>query len=204
TVFRLPVEHRRGSFWRYVWEYALFFVLATLTVTLLHVRKHFRVVEVDNMPDVLVFSAIVPRLSGARVILYIFDNMPELLVVARGYSHRHPLVWLLAWLERVSSSFADRVIVTQEMAREVVCARGCPEEKLAVLLNCPTESVFALAKRFGDRARDCVSNIVSHGSLLERYGIQVLVDALPSIADKIPGVQLQVCGGGEYRQALEQ
>src|SRR5436309_57195 len=53
SVFRLPVEHRRGSFWRYVWEYALFFVLATITVTLLHVRKHFRVVEVDNMPDVL-------------------------------------------------------------------------------------------------------------------------------------------------------
>src|SRR5207302_11071815 len=71
NVFRLPVEHRRGSFWRYAWEYALFFVLATFLVTVLHVRKRFQVVEVDNMPDVLVFSAIVPRLSGARVILYI-------------------------------------------------------------------------------------------------------------------------------------
>src|SRR4051812_26669369 len=65
NVFRLPVEHQRGSFWRYVWEYALFFVLATVLVTVLHLRKRFQVVEVDNMPDVLVFSAIVPRLSGA-------------------------------------------------------------------------------------------------------------------------------------------
>src|SRR6266508_6195268 len=45
-VHRMLVEHRRGSVLRYAWEYAAFAVLALLHVTLLHLRKRFRIVEV--------------------------------------------------------------------------------------------------------------------------------------------------------------
>jgi glycosyltransferase involved in cell wall biosynthesis len=201
------------------------------------------VVEVDNMPDLLVFCALVPRLAGARVILFIFDNMPELLTVARGYSPRHPLVGMLRLLERTSARFADRVIVTQEMARRLVSSRGVPAHKLATIMNCPDETVFAppasrssadkpvvgpsrsrpnvwdrpglgtrpphaiRAPVFGRVPRtppgDAAFVIVTHGLILERFGIQVLLDALPRIAQVIPHVRLQVIGRGEYRSELE-
>src|SRR5687768_12649774 len=51
AVHRLPVQHYRGSVLRYVWEYSSFLILAFLMVSWLHLRKGFRVVEVDNMPD---------------------------------------------------------------------------------------------------------------------------------------------------------
>jgi hypothetical protein len=82
-VHRLPVQHVRGSTLRYAWEYASFALLAFLTVAWLHLRSRFRVVEVDNMPDLLVFSALVPKLFGARVILYIRSQALR--------SARHPL-----------------------------------------------------------------------------------------------------------------
>jgi glycosyltransferase involved in cell wall biosynthesis len=203
SVYRMPVEHHRGSLLRYVWEYAAFFLTAFLTVTFLHARKRFRVVEVDNMPDVLVFTALVPKLTGARVILYIFDNMPELVRVTRGVSTSHPLYRILALQERVSAAMADRVIVTQEIARRVVRARGVPDERMTTVLNCPDEAIFAgrppLAPRQGEQFE-----IVTHGLILERFGIQTLIAALPAIAEQVPGVRLHVIGAGEYRASLEE
>ena len=202
SVYRLPVRHQRGGVLRYVWEYAAFFVLAFVLLAVLHAWKRFQVVEVDNMPDLLVFCALVPRLAGARVILFIFDNMPELLTVARGYSPRHPLVGMLRLMERTSARFADRVIVTQEMARRLVSRRGVPADKLATVMNCPDEALFAPPASRGG-VRDAAFVIVTHGLILERFGIQVLLDALPRIAQVIPHVRLQVIGRGEYRSELE-
>ena len=202
-IHRLPVEHRRGSALRYAWEYSSFALLAFLRLTLLHIRKRFQVVEIDNMPDILVFSAIVPRLTGTPVILYIFDNMPELLAYLWGTTDRHPVVRMLAFLERISAAFANRVIVTQEMPRRIAVARGVPEEKLTVVLNCADETIFncdAVTRASRDGSR---FEIVTHGVILERYGIQVLVDALPEVLMSVPDTHVQIFGAGEYRDELE-
>ena len=201
TIHRLPVEHRRGSPLRYAWEYLSFACLAFLTVTRLHLRKRLRVVEVDNMPDILVFSALVPKLTGVPVILYIFDNMPELLTHIRKVPARHPLVRLLALCERVSAAFADHVLVTQESARQVVIRRGIPPEKVSVVLNSADEAIFQ--PRAPRPAADGSFEIVTHGVVLERYGIQILIDALPRLLAAVPGARVQIFGEGEYRAVLE-
>lgn len=203
TVYRLPVQHRRGSILRYAWEYLAFASLAFLTVTRLHLRKRFQVVEVDNMPDILVFSALVPKLMGVPVILYIFDNMPELLAYLWQTSRRHPVVRLLAAQERLSAAFADRVIVTQELPRRLALVRGVPEEKLTVVLNCADEAVFNRNAIAPQPKEDGSFEIVTHGVILERYGIQTLIDALPRILAAVPQAQVQIFGAGEYRAELE-
>ncbi len=203
-VYRLPIQHQRGSWLRYAWEYALFLFMAFFTVAWLHAWKRFSVVEVVNMPDVLVFSALVPKLTGARVILYIFDNMPELFAVTRRCGASHPIVRILGIAERASARFADRVIVTQEVARRIVQSRGIAPERVSVVLNGPDERVFAREGRPGELpARSSRFEIITHGLLLERFGVHVLIDALPRIAEQIPSVHLKVVGDGEYRGALE-
>jgi glycosyltransferase involved in cell wall biosynthesis len=202
-VYRLPVVHRRGSPLRYAWEYSAFAVLAFIQITLLHLKKRFRVVEVDNMPDILVFSALVPKLTGARVLLYIFDNMPELLAYVKKLSMSHPVVRFLGFLERFAASFADRVVVTQEMPRRMLVGRGVPAEKITVVLNCADDALFKRPTAAQRAREDDVFEIVSHGVILERYGIQTLIDALPRIAAEVPNVRVQIFGEGEYRQELE-
>lgn len=204
NVHRLPVGRSRGSILQYVWEYLAFAVLAMLTVGRLHLRKGFHAIEVDNMPDILVFSALVPKLTGTPVILYIFDNMPELFSTIRKVSHRHPVVILLAVMERISTAFADQVIVTQDMARQLVISRGVRPDKVHVVLNCPDEAIFPLAPPRVVRERGATFEIVTHGAILERFGIQVLVTVLPAIARSIPGVSLHIYGDGGYRKDLEE
>jgi glycosyltransferase involved in cell wall biosynthesis len=202
-VYRLPVEHHRGSIPRYLWEYLAFFALAFGMVALLHVRKSFRVVEVDNMPDLLVFAATVPKLCGARILLYIFDNMPELFMVTRRVASGHPIVRVLGWLERVSASVADRVVVSQEVARRVVEKRGVPASKMAVVLNCPDAAFSRPRRQPLPRTQAHKFEIVTHGAIVERYGIQVLLDAFPTIAAHIPDARVTVYGVGEYLPELE-
>lgn len=203
TVHRLPVEHHRGTVLRYAWEYLSFAILACLTVARLHLRRRFRVVEVDSMPDVLVFSAIIPKLLGAKVILYIFDNMPELLQVIWKVKPSHPLVRILAWMERLSAGFADRVIVSQETARQVVIARGVPEAKVSVVLNSADEAIFHQRPRLVESRATGAFEIVTHGAILERYGVQTLIDAVPLLVKQGLDVRVQVFGEGEYGKSLQ-
>jgi glycosyltransferase involved in cell wall biosynthesis len=203
TVHRLPVEHRRGSVFRYAREYSSFAARAFLKVATLHARKHFRAVEVDNMPDLLLFSALVPKLLGVPVLLYIFDNMPELFAHIKGVSLRHPVAQLLAAMERVSTRFADRVLVTQELARRAVIGRGVPPEKVAVVLNSADETIF---RPRGPRELPAPGDsfeIITHGVVLKRYGNQVLIDAMPKILAALPNARCQIFGEGEYRAELE-
>lgn len=202
-IHRLPVEHRRGSALRYAWEYSSFALLVFLRLSRLHLQKRFKVVEIDNMPDILVFSAIVPRLTGTPVILYIFDNMPELLAYLWQTTDRHPVVRGLAFLERISAAFASRVIVTQEMPRRIAVKRGVAEEKLSVVLNCADELIFNRTSVPNTPRDDGRFEIVTHGVILERYGIQILIDALPRVLQTIPDTHVQIFGAGEYRDELE-
>lgn len=202
-IHRLPVEHRRGSALRYAWEYSSFALLTFLRLTWLHMQKRFKVVEIDNMPDILVFSAIVPKLTGTPVILYIFDNMPELLAYLWQTTGRHPVVRLLAFLERISCAFADRVVVTQEMPRRIAVARGVPERKLSVVVNCADETIFNRKAVPELPPRNGRFEIVTHGVILERYGIHALIDALPQVLKTIPDTHVQIFGAGEFRDELE-
>lgn len=202
-IHRLPVEHKRGSALRYAWEYSSFAFLTFLRLTRLHLAKRFKVVEIDNMPDILVFSAIIPKLTGTPVILYIFDNMPELLAYLWNTSSRHPVVRLLAFLERISCAFADRVVVTQEMPRRIAVARGVPDEKISVVVNCADETIFNRAATSDIPRQKGHFEIATHGVILERYGIHVLIDALPMVLQRIPDTHVQVFGAGEYRNELE-
>src|SRR5689334_13332391 len=47
-IYRLPVAHHRGRLAGYLLEYLAFFLLAFSLVSLLHFRRRFDFVEVDN------------------------------------------------------------------------------------------------------------------------------------------------------------
>lgn len=199
-VYRLPVRHRRGSVLRYAWEYGAFTLLATVTVAVLHLRYRFAAVEVDNMPDILILAGLFPKLTGAKLVFYIFDNMPELLAYLRGWSLNHPLIRMLSWVERLAASVGDRVIVPHERARQIVVGRGTSNSRVTVVLNTADDRVF---RPLAGAAVDDRFTIVSHGAILERYGIQVLIDALPEVIAQVPETEVHIFGEGEHRTALE-
>ncbi len=78
NVYRMPISHQRGGPVRYIIEYSAFFILSFVKLALLHLEKKYAIIEVDTMPDFLIFVTLVPKLLGAKTILYMFEAMPEL------------------------------------------------------------------------------------------------------------------------------
>lgn len=198
-VHRLPLMHRRSSKWRYLFEYAAFFVMASWLLTWLHLRRRFALVEVYNVPDIIVLVALLPRLLGAKVVLYMFEATPEMYADRFDLRPGGIVERLLRWQERVAAAFASRSIVEGPYEREMRGDRGLDVSRIGVVMNVPEPHLFAPK---GEPRPDSFE-IITHGSLLKRYGIQTLIEAVPLLREEISGLKVWVVGDGEYRRDLE-
>jgi glycosyltransferase involved in cell wall biosynthesis len=103
-------------------------------------------------------------------------------------------------MERISVWFAHASIVEGPYEREMRGKRGVDISKIGVVMNVPEGHLFLADD---DAAPAAGFEMITHGSLLKRYGVQTLIEAMPRLRQEIPDVKLWVVGDGEYRQALE-
>jgi len=203
AVRRLPVRHRRRSALRYAVEYAAFMALATAWVTVAAARgrgagRPLDIVQVHTMPDALVFCAAGARALGSRIVLDLHEAMPELYASKFGVPLRHPLPRALAAIEQAAIRFADAALAVSEPVRGRYVARGAPREAFTIVMNAADPRWFHRGWRAGHRAAG-PPRVVSHGTLVERHGFDVLLRALPDV----PGATLDLLGEGEARAGLE-
>ena len=195
AVRRVPLRRRRGGATVYLFQYAAFLLIAFAILTVRSLRRRFALVHVHNMPDVLVFSALVPKALGAKVILDLHDPMPEVLMTIFHLGPESPVVRFLVRLERWSMAFADAVLAVNVACQEVFVQRGCVREKLHVVMNAPDETLFAFRPpATAPRARTGPFVILYHGTIVERSGLDLAVAALEVVRRTVPGAELHVCG----------
>ncbi|HEV8468130.1 MAG TPA: glycosyltransferase family 4 protein [Candidatus Limnocylindria bacterium] len=203
TVHRLAVERRHGGKLRYLLEYAAFFVAAALLVTRLHLRHRFDLVQVNSLPDCLVFAAAVPRLLGARVLLDLHECMPEFFALKYRLSPRHPLVRLLGSCEQLSIRFADAAITCTEPMRQRFVERGAPAGKVGVVLNSFDDERFDPRRYAAITRNDGRFMLVFHGTIDHMYGLDLVIRAVAALRDRIPNLTLRIYGDGPRRASLE-
>ena len=204
VVRRVPIEHRRGGPLGYVVYYGAFLLIATVLVGLLHLRRRYDVVQVNTVPDTLVFAALVPRLLGARVLLDLHESMPEFYMTKFGVGPRHPVVRLVARLEQASIRFATEAITCTEQQRETFIARGATRTPITVVLNSADEELFdpsRYPRPAGDAGR---FTVVCHGTIEQHYGLDTLVRATALLKDRLPGLQAEIYGDGGYRDEVRE
>ena len=203
TVRRLPFHHRRGGPARYLIEYGTFLLVSGLLAGALHLRRRYDLIQVNSVPDVLVFAALVPRRLGARVLLDLHECMPEFFASKFKTRLDHPGVRIMAWLEQASIRFAHAAITCTEQMREAFVARGAPREKIGVILNSADEAIFD-PERYRPRGREPGRFVlISHGSIEERYGLDTTIRAVALLKDEIPRLRLEIYGEGSYREELQ-
>jgi glycosyltransferase involved in cell wall biosynthesis len=204
TIRRVPAPRQRGGTIAYLAEYALFFLMALALLTALHIRRRYKLVQVHSLPDPLVFVAIVPKLTGARVILDLHECMPEFFATKFGVDLDHPRVRAVAAGEQAAIRFADFAITCTEQMREAFVGRGADPEKVGVVHNGAEEDVFDPDKH-PPRARENGSfTLICHGSVEERYGLDTAIKAVASLQDDIPELKLQIYGKGSQLPELRQ
>jgi glycosyltransferase involved in cell wall biosynthesis len=192
SVYRLPLRRRRFGKFTYAFQYAVFLIASFLFLGIRSYRG-YRLVHVHNMPDVLVFSGIVPRLLGAKIILDLHDPVPEVFRVIYGLKPDSFEVRTLELLERWSVGFSHVVLTPNIAFKRLFVARGCPEDKIIIVMNSPDETLFNpqatenLVKMPG-------FNLMFHGTLLERNGLCAAIEAIAQLRERVPTLKLHIYG----------
>jgi glycosyltransferase involved in cell wall biosynthesis len=187
-------------------EYAVFFLMAFVTLTFLHLRRRYTSVQVHNLPDFLVFCALIPKLMGVPVILDLHDLMPEFYAARFRTDGRGLLLRLVKLQERLACRFADHVITVTEHWRRSLIKRHLPPDKCTVLMNLADDRIFNLTKPTAASPNGAASGtpfrLIYHGALFERYGLDLAVEAIDRLRDEIPSLHLTIIGKGPFRKSL--
>jgi glycosyltransferase involved in cell wall biosynthesis len=203
-VYRIPLSHRRTGKIRFMLEYSIFFILSLILLSLFQLRRHYRIVQVHNIPDFLVFGAIVPKILGARILLDIRDPMPETFQYKFGLSEGSFWITLMQWIEKVAVKFSDHVLAVHEPLREIHIRRGCPPERISAIMNLPDENIFVMVSDFHwPNSTPPNFNLIYTGTIGKRHGIQTALKGLPILIKAIPGINLRIIGEGEYLEELK-
>jgi glycosyltransferase involved in cell wall biosynthesis len=212
---RVPIARKRGGKIRYIFEYLLFFCAAFFMLCGLSLRRRYRIVHVHNMPDFLVFTALVPRLLGARVVLDLHDPTPEVFQTKYGIGTGSRPFRLLVAIEKWSIRFANLVLTPNIRFEKLFIERGCPPEKIKIVMNSPDESIFRPpnggnghgANGNGCRTADSPGPkpfvIMFHGGVYERHGLNTALHALAKVRRQAPELRLDVYGDGDYVEAFQ-
>jgi glycosyltransferase involved in cell wall biosynthesis len=197
-ILRFPMTHWRGGKAAYLLQYGVFLAGALLVLGFRSLTRRYRLVHVHNMPDVLVFASLVPKLFGSKVILDLHDPMPELMMTIFGLKRESFAVRLLRFCERLSVGFANVVLTPNAAFQKLFQSRGCPAAKLHVVMNTPDEGIFPMQSLPPLAAAPERGNkpfvVMYHGALVERHGLDLAVQAVSRLQTSIPNIELRVYG----------
>jgi glycosyltransferase involved in cell wall biosynthesis len=197
-VTRLPIKHKRKGKAAYLIRYPSFILRSLLLLAARSCSRRYDIVHVHNMPDVLVFGALMPRMCGARVILDLHDPMPELYQTIFHVPPNSVTVKLLKLLEKWSIGFADLVLTPNNAFREAFCSRGCPRSKIQIVMNTPDEAIFSPngseARIPSTTEQRTKFRVMYHGLIAERQGLLTALQAMKVLARNAPEVTLDIYG----------
>jgi glycosyltransferase involved in cell wall biosynthesis len=197
-VHRLPIKKRRGGRVAYAVQYFVFLVRSFLWLSRRLTKPRYDVVHVHNMPDYLVFCAVLAKALGSRVVLDLHDPTPEVFISVYNLSADHWLVRLLRIAEKLSIWFADLVLTPNIAFRELFAKRSCRREKIEIVMNSPLEEVFPFRapseEVFHARNPNAQFLVMFHGTLVERHGLHNAIEAVCILREGIPGLRFQIYG----------
>ncbi len=200
NVYTLSLNKHRGSLARYLYEYIIFLLWAAVRLLLMMQRRRYAIVDVNTLPDFLIFAAFPARCMGAKLVLDMHEVTPEFYMSKYGVSADTWLIRILAYLERISFNFADRVVTINEPIRDLLITRGLNPSKCTVIMN------SADSERFSDAAAVAQSDgfrMIYHGTLTRIYGLDIAIEAFALAQEDMPGAALWILGSGPETDALE-
>jgi glycosyltransferase involved in cell wall biosynthesis len=182
----------KGQF-RYLASYLTFLVLAFVACTSLYIQSDIDIVHVHNMPDVLVFAALMPRLFGCTLILDVHDTVPETYAAKFGTTSGL-MSNILRFEESICFSLAHRLICVNHVQRDALIRRGIPAGKITTVVTIPR---FLTNNPGTNHKQDQGFRMVNHGTISKRLGVDLIVEAAAKLAHEIPGFELHLYGEGD-------
>jgi glycosyltransferase involved in cell wall biosynthesis len=154
-------------------------------------RRHYEVCICSGAHSAF-FAKMLSRSNVVDRVFYDdYDFLPDGLDVRNRLDRA-----ILAWRERVAITTADGVFSVSKALAELRKAQGA--KNVIVVPNGVELDHFSAARNKVLHP----PTLVYMGSLLESWGIDLVLKAMPLIRDKIPDIRFMILGGGEYEREL--
>jgi glycosyltransferase involved in cell wall biosynthesis len=200
NVYTVSLGKQRGSLVRYGFEYVAFFLWALASITARMRRRRYVVIDVNTLPDFLIFAGVFARWMGSKLVLDMHEITPEFYRSKYGATQNSWQVRLLTYLERISFDFADHVVTINEPVQDLLANRGLPYSKSIVMMNSVDEARFSFQRNTCPEAEAAATNakfiMMYHGTLTKLYGLDIAIEALAIVESKVPGTEFWIIGEG--------
>ena len=203
NVYRLPVKRKRSGAFRYIYEYFLFLTLSSIKLNILHLKKRYKVIHIHTLPDFLVFSAVIPKLTGSTVILDMHEAMPEIFAARLNKKLDSRSMSFIKFIEKISMKFADQIITVNPTVKNLFIKRGTPDEKITLIMNVPDNKVLNLEEN--PERPDFLRGkfvLIYPGAIMEERGLTTAIKAVNILKGDISNILFLIFGnvtsGNEY------
>ena len=199
SVFRLPMVKNRSSQLHYLLEYGKFFILASLKLTRFYFKKKYAIIQVHSMPDFLVFTALLPKLLGSKIILDAQDPTREVFMAKYSCKKNGIIIKIIELQEKLSFAFANSLITPNLGFKKKFVERGLKDDKMTIIMNTPDERIFKPEYLINcpKASKNGRFVLLFHGAVLQRHGLDIAINAVKILIGKIPTILLEVAGIGE-------
>lgn len=151
----------------------------------------------------MIFTAIIPRVLGAKTILNIHDIVPEFYMRKFGIEENHMMIRLLKFVEKICCHIANHVITVTDIWRNRLIGRtGISGSKCTVLMNVPDSEILNVMKET-ERGSSSNFRLLYPGNIGEHFGVETLIRAMPIVKAEIPSIKLEIYGEGAQRKFLQ-
>lgn len=206
-VHTISLGKERGSLGRYVFKYVAFLVWSLFKVRAMMEQRQYTVVDVNNLPDFLVFGAWCAKRRGARVVFDMHEITPEFFMSKYGVGDQHWLVRLCRRIERACLRYADHVIAINEPIQRLLEQRGLPAGKCTIVMNSADEGLFQKSSACPtppDPSEGRATYVMMyHGTLTRIYGLDIALESFALAQETLPGAEFWILGRGPEQDYLE-
>jgi glycosyltransferase involved in cell wall biosynthesis len=201
NVYRIQTRERNERGWfDYLIRILRFMFASTIFLTRKHLSRPYDLIHVHSVPDFLVFSAVAPKLLGAKVILDIHDILPEFFA-SKFSAGEHTIKFkLLLWAEYLSIRFSNHVIIANDLWRERLVRRSAEDHRCTSIINYPDTRIFYRREEL--RPHDGRFRMTYPGTLNSHQGVDIAIRAVAELHHEMPELQFHIYGEGPERSAL--
>jgi glycosyltransferase involved in cell wall biosynthesis len=180
-IYRLRLQKKRSTILRRLTEYFLFEIFSFFMTSYVFFRHNIRIFHVHTLPDFLVFSCIIPKIFGARIILDFHELFAEFMMQHNASLTWHSLiVKILLFQEKLSIYFADTIITFHEPAKNIIMSRTKSNKKFTVIMNGIDESELPEIQKINDRG----VKVIYNGTINFNLNLGLVIDAFVILRKK--------------------
>ena len=200
-VYQLKCQHHKGkSNFKYLFSYISFFLWVFFKITCFYFKKRYLLIHINNMPDLLVFTSLIPKIFGAKIILDIHDVMSEVYIGKNPLKYNNFLNKILIFQEYLSSKLSNYVIAVDKYHGNVISEHGVDSNKIKIISNFPDENLFKPSlKKFKSKKN---FTLVFHGTISRVYGLDTVIKGIKKAYKKIPNLKFKLIGEGDYEKEI--